>query len=78
MKEVVIHLENGNDFSIKADHLSSKNLYVKEVLLNGIPYHKAYLTHQDIMKGGELRFIMSNKPNKQEYEVSGKPYSLSN
>lgn len=30
------------------------------------------------MKGGELRFIMSNKPNKQEYEVSGKPYSLSN
>lgn len=78
VKEVVIHLENGNDFSIKADHLSSKNLYVKEVLLNGIPYHKAYLTHQDIMKGGELRFIMSNKPNKQEYEVSDKPYSLSN
>lgn len=76
-KDMVIRLEDGKIFRIKAEHLSDKNRYVKHVLLNGKPYHKAYLVHQDIMNGGELKFMMSDKPNKKVYRKEERPYSLS-
>lgn len=78
LEEVTIRLENGRVFCIKADNLSDKNYYVKSVFLNGKPYHKAYLMHQDLMAGGELRFVMSEKPSKQVYNKSERPYSLTN
>ena len=51
---------------------------MKAVYLNGKPYRKAYLTHQDLMAGGTLRFVMSAKPNKRAYADRDKPYSMSN
>ncbi len=72
-----IHLENGNTFVVKANKVSDKNRYVKSVTLNGKPYEKAYITHQDIMNGGELVFQMSSKPNKKRvFDKEEKPYSL--
>lgn len=70
-------LPDGKTFVIKAPGVSDKNRYVKEVRLNGKPYDKLYLRHQDIMQGGTLEFTMSDKPNKRRCVTSGKPYSLS-
>jgi hypothetical protein len=62
--QVVIHLENGKDFIIKANSLSDQNFYISSAILNGKPYSKSYLKHADIMNGGELVFLMSNNPSK--------------
>ena len=69
-----LNLENGKTFEIKAPKVSDKNRYIKAVKLNGKAYNKAYITHDDIMNGGELVFEMASKPNKgRKLE---KPYSL--
>ena len=74
---VKLSLPNGKTFEIKAKGVSDKKRYVKAVLLNGKPYSKMYITHSDIVNGGVIEFIMSDKPNKERgIEKSDKPYSL--
>ncbi|MDR1865296.1 MAG: GH92 family glycosyl hydrolase [Bacteroidales bacterium] len=72
---MTVNLDNGKTFRISAPGFSKKNIYVKAVKLNGKPYTKAYITHQDIMNGGELTFEMSASPNRKK-TYSEKPYSL--
>ncbi|MCQ2164466.1 MAG: GH92 family glycosyl hydrolase [Bacteroidales bacterium] len=73
-----ISLPNGKTLEIKAPAVSDTNRYVKEVRLNGKPYGKMYITHDDILAGGTLEYIMSAKPNKKRgLAASDKPYSLS-
>ena len=74
---VKLSLPNGKTFEIKAKGVSDKKRYVKAVLLNGKPYSKMYITHSDIVNGGVIEFIMSDKPNKERgIEKADKPYSL--
>jgi predicted alpha-1,2-mannosidase len=76
---VTVNLENGKTFRILAPKFNKKNIYVKSVKLNGNPYTKAYITHQDLMNGGELTFDLSATPNKKtKYTEPEKPYSLTN
>ncbi len=63
LKRTVLHLENGKDFILSAQNLSTKNCYVHTVTLNGKPLQQAWLTHQDIINGGELTFKMDAKPS---------------
>ncbi|TCC93163.1 glycoside hydrolase family 92 protein [Pedobacter hiemivivus] len=51
-------------FKITADNLSETNIYIQRIELDGRPYAKKYIHHNDIMKGGHLRFYMTNKPKK--------------
>jgi predicted alpha-1,2-mannosidase len=70
-----LNLENGNTFTIKAPGLSQKNIFVKRILLNGKPYNKLFIGHEDIMAGGEMVFEMSSKPAKRivaEEDLPGK------
>lgn len=76
-KEVTLNLENGKTFTVKAPKVSEKNVYVSGVKLNGKNYDKAYITHGDIMNGGELFFEMSSRPNtKRVFTEDRRPYSL--
>lgn len=49
-------------FVIEARNNSAENIYIQSVLLNGAPYDKPYISHSDIMSGGNLVFEMGNKP----------------
>lgn len=60
--ELILNLDNGKHFVIKAKNLSKQNIYIKEVLLNGSKLSVGYITHDAIVKGGELQFIMDSKP----------------
>jgi len=60
-----ITMPNGKTFTIIAKNNLEKNIYVKSVSLNGKAYHKTYINHADLVKGGELVFEMSSKPNKK-------------
>lgn len=76
-REMILNLENGNTFHITAKGPSARNVYIQSVKLNGKPYEKAYLTHADIMDGGELEFVMSSRPNKKRiFTKEQQPYSL--
>ncbi|MBQ2588806.1 MAG: GH92 family glycosyl hydrolase [Prevotella sp.] len=61
--KLTLNLENGKSFTIIADNASSENIYIQSATLNGQPYTHNYLLHEDIMNGGELHFVMGNKPN---------------
>ena len=39
-----------------------ENIYVQSVKLNGRPYDKSYITHEQIMNGDTLEFEMGNRP----------------
>ena len=62
VKEAEISLPNGKKFTIEANGQSSKNIYVKRILLNGQPLSNIFITHQQLMKGGKLVFEMSPVP----------------
>ncbi len=63
LSQVTISLENGKTFVIKSPGLSEKNRYLQKISLNGKPYDKLVLRHEDIINGGELVFTMGAKPN---------------
>lgn len=56
-----INLENGKTFIVEAANQSVDNVYVERVLLNGKPLAGHILHHRDIVGGGHLRFVMSNR-----------------
>lgn len=56
-------LFSGKHFIVKAEELSDKNIYVQKAKLNGQPYSKSFITHADIMRGGELVLHMGDKPS---------------
>ncbi|HEY9167585.1 MAG TPA: GH92 family glycosyl hydrolase [Candidatus Kryptonia bacterium] len=59
-----IKLPNGKNFIMKANGASDDAKYIASATLNGKPYEKAYLTHSDIVDGGELELSMVSTPNK--------------
>ena len=61
----IIHLENGNSFTINATNLSDENFYIKDI-------NKFYFTHDEIMKGGVKNITMSAKPI---YEILSQSYT---
>ena len=67
VKKATLNLDNGNSFEIEAKNQSAKNVYVREVELNGKELTKPFITHDQVMSGGKLTFYMSRKPNKNLY-----------
>ncbi|MFI1742938.1 GH92 family glycosyl hydrolase [Thalassobellus sediminis] len=63
LEQTKIQVQDGVYFTITAKSLSAKNKYIKQAYLNGEPYDKAWINHDDIVKGGELTFKMGSKPS---------------
>jgi predicted alpha-1,2-mannosidase len=61
--KATINLESGKTFTIVADSISKANKYIKSVELNGKSYPYTFLNHKDIVAGGSLRFLMTDKPS---------------
>lgn len=60
--KAVLHLENGKQFTIIANGLSDKNIYIQSVKLNGKEYNTNYILHSDLVKGGTLEYNMGANP----------------
>ena len=60
-----IQLENGKTFTIEAINASDENIYIQSATLNGEPYTKNYIHHDDMMTGGHFCFVMGPEPNKE-------------
>ena len=59
--EVQLHLDNGKTFTVKAPAVSKENIYIRSTKLNGKPYDKSYITHEQIMSGATLEFEMGKE-----------------
>jgi putative alpha-1,2-mannosidase len=78
VERATLALPDGKQFRVVAEGMSADNKYVARVLLNGKPLERSYLRHEEIMGGGELRFVMSAEPNKTWATQKGsRPYSMS-
>jgi hypothetical protein len=74
--KVTINLENGRKFTIKANNLSDRNIYISSAELNGKNYPESYLRHADIMSGSELVFEMGTEPGiRWGSSKENRPYS---
>lgn len=66
--EVKMYLANGKTFVVRAENVSDENIYIQSVSVNGQPYNKSYITHEMIMQGDTIHFVMGNKPGPVWYE----------
>jgi len=60
-EKAVMHLQGG-DLTVRAEPDPAKNIYIRLVTLNGKKLEKPWFKHEQIAKGGELVFEMSEKP----------------
>lgn len=60
--KVTFNLENGKKFEIQAHGVGDKAFYIQKTLLNGKPMSGYQLSHEDILKGGNLEFWMGERP----------------
>jgi putative alpha-1,2-mannosidase len=78
VKRAVMHLPNGNTFTIVAEHLDKAHPYIGKVTLDGKPLERTWIGYHQIMAGGTLRFVMQAEPDRQwATSVDSRPYAMS-
>ena len=65
--EMRLSLGNGKTFTVLAPNVSRENIYIQSVKVNGQAYDKSYITHQQIMDGSTVEFVMGNQPGEIWY-----------
>lgn len=63
-KTVVFSWPKGKPFQINVENFDDKRPYIEKAVLNGKALDRTWLTHDEIMKGGELVITASDVPNK--------------
>lgn len=66
--KVELALGNGKTFTVIAKGVNRQNCYIQSVRLNGQPYHKSFITHQQIMEGSTFEFEMGSQPGEKWFD----------
>ena len=53
----------GGPFVVEASDTSAENIYVQRARLNGTPLDRAYLTVDEVLRGGTLELDMGAQPS---------------
>ncbi len=65
--QITIHLDKdyyqGVNFKIDVLNNSPKNKFIQSVKLNGKPLNQSWLYHKDLVKGGNLEYVLGEEPN---------------
>ena len=68
-EKIIIHLDKsyypGEEFIIRARHVSPGNRYIQSARLNGKPLNKPWIYHEDLVKGGTLDIEMGPEPDRK-------------
>ena len=64
MNQATIQVGDNKTFQMIAVNNSKENKYIQSVKLNGQPYTKSYITHNDIVNGGTIEIEMGATPSK--------------
>ena len=74
-EKAVLKLANGKRLTLLAND-PKKNIYIHKVELNGKQIYTNFITYAQLMEGGELRFTLSDKPDKSRgISEEASPYS---
>lgn len=77
-KKVTLHLSEGKTFTVSAANNAADRPYIQKAMLNGEELSRNYLTHDELLKGGELTLSMDSVPNTQRgTQPADFPYSYS-
>lgn len=68
--EAKLRLANGKTFTVLAPKVSKENIYIQSVKLDGKPYDKSYVTHEQIMNGSTLELEMASQPGPVWYQAN--------
>jgi len=63
LPKVVMNLSNGKKFTMTAENLSDKNIYVQSVTLNGKDWNSPFLPYKELKDGGTIVFKMGSQPS---------------
>ena len=78
VSRAVLHLPNGRTLTITAEHLDDTHDFVQSVSLNGKELHRTFVSHEELLRGGELHFNMSSKSEATwSLQRQTPPYSMS-
>ena len=78
VRRAEIDLGDGRTFVVVAENQAPDHVYVREVWLDGVLVERNFITHDEILRGGELRFVMSDRPNRRRGTgTEARPYSMS-
>ncbi|MCD7098371.1 GH92 family glycosyl hydrolase [Stenotrophomonas sp. MMGLT7] len=78
LPRATLNLPDGKRFTVIAEGLDDGHGYIGSAMLNGQPLNRAFLRHEEIMAGGELRFVMQAAPNTEwGTHPEQQPYSQS-
>lgn len=61
--KATLNLPGGKTFTITAKNNGPQKPYINHASLNGETFDKTYLSHQQIVSGGNLEFQLASKPN---------------
>lgn len=76
--KVTLSLPDGKSFVIRAEGNGLRNCYIRRAVLDGKELTRNYLTHDELMGGGELVLQMDSVPNtKRGTQAGDLPYSYS-
>jgi len=67
-----ITISEEKKFMIEAKHVSDKNIYIQSATLNGKVFNQTFISHQQILDGGTLHFVMGSEPNKNWGTITNK------
>lgn len=59
-----IDLRNGRTFTVIAHDYSLEHKYIQSAKLDGKPLDRCWFTHDELMRGGRLEFVMGPEPNR--------------
>ncbi len=62
--EVRLALPGGKSLVVRAPGISKRAFYVQGLRLNGRPYRRGFLSHEDLLKGGVLEIRMGPAPSR--------------
>jgi len=64
-EKATIDLHNGKTFTVIAKNYDPANKYIQSAKFNGETFDRCWFTHEELIKGGCLEFVMGPEPNKQ-------------
>ena len=75
--KITLHLAHDKTFVIAASSNNERNVYVQQRQLNGVEDSRTWITHNDIVRGGELQLDMGSAAKMRSVRNADLPYSES-
>jgi predicted alpha-1,2-mannosidase len=74
--KITLQLPGNKKLQIVCKKAPAGDVYIKQMLLNGKPYRKNFITYADIMKGGVLEIELQQNPGAWGADLKARPAAL--